>query len=328
MSTRSYTWRGFSATIEVPDSVGRLIRRTSRLGGGTAASGRLIFADPLPQLLIQSRNFEDALQYFRAWFSPVHSGSTARGGKQLGEGPVIGGSDMDEAVDAFPWYHSIELPGGVVTPGIFDHRPLVPHYGLPADLSTQRALDVATFDGFWAFELERRGAEVVAVDIDRLSSLDLPPQLRSAIVADGLDRESGQGFSLAHRALNSKVQRVVSSVYDLDPAALGTFDLVHVADLLLHLERPLDALRHIRSVTRGTALIADVIDLHLKRSDNQLVQYLGGWWSAMWWIPSLDALAQMVLDAGFSRVRLHTVYNLAGVHEHDGLWRAVLIADA
>ena len=53
----------------------------------------------------------------------------------------------------------LHIRGGVVTPGLFDHRPLVPQYGLPESLSGKRALDVATFDGFWAFELERRGAE-------------------------------------------------------------------------------------------------------------------------------------------------------------------------
>ncbi len=41
-----------------------------------------------------------------------------------------------------------------------------------------RALDVATFDGFWAFEMERRGAsEIVAIDLDCADKLDLPPRV-------------------------------------------------------------------------------------------------------------------------------------------------------
>ena len=83
----------------------------------------------------------------------------------------------DDSVAAAPWYHTIELPGGLVTNGVYDHRPLVPHYGLPENLSGRRALDVGTADGFWAFELERRGAEVTALDVERLSELDLPPAL-------------------------------------------------------------------------------------------------------------------------------------------------------
>ena len=51
-----------------------------------------------------------------------------------------------------------------------------------------RALDVGTWDGFWAFEMERRGAEVTALDLDDERDLDWPadrrpdeyPELRAA----------------------------------------------------------------------------------------------------------------------------------------------------
>ena len=49
-----------------------------------------------------------------------------------------------------------------MTEGTFDLRPYVARYGLPTDMTGMRALDVGTWDGFWAFEMERRGAEVVA----------------------------------------------------------------------------------------------------------------------------------------------------------------------
>src|ERR1700683_4686378 len=60
-------------------------------------------------------------------------------------------TSLAEMVQTLPWYHTIELPGGVVTKGAHDHRDVVGRVGLPADLAGRRALDVATFDGFWAF---------------------------------------------------------------------------------------------------------------------------------------------------------------------------------
>jgi len=54
---------------------------------------------------------------------------------------------------------------------------------LPADLSGRRALDVGTFDGFWAFELERRGAEVVAADLERFDEVEWPPPNRERLAA-------------------------------------------------------------------------------------------------------------------------------------------------
>jgi hypothetical protein len=66
-------------------------------------------------------------------------------------------TDLRAAVAANPvWYHSIELAPGLVTPGHIDLRPVARRV-LPERMEG-RALDVGTFDGFWAFELERRGA--------------------------------------------------------------------------------------------------------------------------------------------------------------------------
>ena len=51
--------------------------------------------------------------------------------------------------------------------GWFDLRPFVADYHLPERMDGMRVLDVGTWDGFWAFEFERRGAEVVGLDILR-----------------------------------------------------------------------------------------------------------------------------------------------------------------
>src|SRR3954453_11189468 len=73
------------------------------------------------------------------------------------------------------WYHTIELEPGVVTPGWFDTRSVVPLLPFPESLEGKRCLDVATFDGFWAFEMERRGAsEVHAIDLLDPHSWDWP----------------------------------------------------------------------------------------------------------------------------------------------------------
>ena len=83
---------------------------------------------------------------------------------------------VSERLGEISWYHTQELGPGVVTQGMFDLRPYVERYGIPADLTGLRALDVGTFEGFWAFELERRGAEVVAIDVDSIQDLDWPPR--------------------------------------------------------------------------------------------------------------------------------------------------------
>ena len=311
-----------SLSADVPDSIARTLHhfrnRVRSTGPGAAPSPDgsagnglgLTIARRLPKLHLVRRDPLEAVSFFRG----------AQAATLESQAPPVGLSD---AVGRLFWYHTIELPGGVVTPGLYDHRQLVSHYGLPERLDGQRVLDVATFDGFWAFELERRGADVVAADIAQFSACDFPPPVRQALVDQGLDRDTGLGFKLAHEALGSKVRRIERSIYDLDPADIGTFDLVHVADLLIHLERPLAALRAVRSVTHGTALIADCFDPKLEAG---AVRYMGAWTDVPWWLPSLETLGQMVIDAGFASVELRMVYALASKGEERGHWRASLVA--
>ena len=54
----------------------------------------------------------------------------------------------------------------MVTPGWFDTRAVAPKLPFPERSTGKRCLDIGTFDGFWAFEMERRGAdEVLAIDL-------------------------------------------------------------------------------------------------------------------------------------------------------------------
>src|SRR4051812_19054229 len=150
--------------------------------------------------------------------------------------------DLLETARAHSWYHVLELPDGTTTNGWFDLRPYVGRYGLPDDMTGMRALDIGTWDGFWAFEMERRGATVVALDVDDERRLDYPPRRRPATFSD---RPRGEGFRMAKELLGSSVERVDLSIYDATPEELGTFDLVFCGVVLLHLRDQLLALERI-----------------------------------------------------------------------------------
>ncbi|MFM9850081.1 MAG: class I SAM-dependent methyltransferase [Hyphomicrobiaceae bacterium] len=118
------------------------------------------------------------------------------------------------------WYHAFEVLPGLITPGrhftdaakIFDER-----FQLPADLSDKRALDVGTLDGPYAFELEKRGAIVTALDIQ---SPDF------------------SGFNTAKTVRQSQATYVQGSVYDLDRLAPGPFDIIAFFGVWYHLKNP------------------------------------------------------------------------------------------
>jgi tRNA (mo5U34)-methyltransferase len=234
------------------------------------------------------------------------------------------------------WYHTIELPGGVVTNGHFDTRPTVAKVPLPADLTGMRCLDVGTWDGFWAFEMERRGAaSVTAIDIEDPQRWDWPPQAEFGPAADlrlQYLREFKSGsasFALAKQALNSKVERVDCSIYDLDPEVHGKFDFVFLGSLLLHLRDPIRALDRVRGVCGGEAVFAESIELisSIVRPRTATAR-LEGLDQSWWWQPNAAGFRRMVRSAGFEILEQTGIYFLpiGGSHPKPPLsqaWRSI-----
>ena len=210
---------------------------------------------------------------------------------------------LSTEVDALDWYHTLELAPGVVTPGFHDMRPVMGQIPLPPSLAGKRCLDVGTFDGYWAFEMERRGAdEVVAIDILDPEQWDWPfgsdPRTVAAI---GRRKAGGVGFEIAARALGSRVERRELSVYEADADSLGTFDLIYLGSLLIHLRDPVAALGRLRSLCRGRMVVVDGIDLELSTLlPRRPVAHLDARGRPWWWYPNVAGLRRLVEAGGFT----------------------------
>lgn len=224
-----------------------------------------------------------------------------RNGATAATSPATASDSLRQRVSQIEWYHTLDLGNGVRTPGAFDHAPYLHLYNLPASFAGLRVLDCATFDGYWAFEFERRGAkQVVALDIETVGDIDLPPRRRAELPTATLERPVGAGFKLAKEVLGSSVERAPCNLYDLSPSYRGLFDVVHIGDVLLHLADPLLALQNVRSVTGGYALISDCYWPELLRYEpDTVIEYFGGTGENAWWRPSEAALLAMIEDAGF-----------------------------
>jgi tRNA (mo5U34)-methyltransferase len=228
-------------------------------------------------------------------------------------------SDLAGEVSQYRWYHTLELGPGVVTRGMFDHRPVVDNYLIPKDLSGMRCLDVGTMDGFWAFEMERRGAaEVLALDIDDPNALDWPASLRD-VTEKSLDETKERRFELVKSALSSKVERVLRSVYDLD-TDLGAFDLIFSGDLLLHLKDPVTAVERMRRVCRGSTIICTPI-LPSRLPSRRPIAQLDGIDEFQWWVFSQAGLERLIRAAGFSRVEVGKSFKLPATD--GGKWKGL-----
>jgi tRNA (mo5U34)-methyltransferase len=213
-------------------------------------------------------------------------------------------------VSHFPyWYHRIELPHGVVTPG---WAPLnIDSYGIPDRLDGKRVLDVGAWDGFWTFEALKRGAdEVVAID----DFSDFLGDLKDS------QRKAWETFDLCRSLLGydeKRCRRTEMSVYDISEERLGRFDVVMFFGTLYHLRHPLLALDRISEVCNKEIFVESAIldDFSPYRggighgySGGQVVaefypgrQYADN--NTNWWVPTIRCLLGMLHAAGFTNSR-------------------------
>ncbi len=229
--------------------------------------------------------------------------------------PARGESDTDPLSFDY-WYHTIELPDGRTTPGDYDHRSYLRHYGFPTDLTGQSVLDVGPADGFFAFEFERRGAA-------RVVTLDLDPSKHERRFP-GSKTGHQERFRLLRKMLSSTVEARWGDIYDLSPKDLGLFDLVFCGDLLMHLSDPVRALENLRSVTRGTAVIVTlcqgerflrlyetlsrtVLRVLGSQQDPTCAYFLG---TEIYWLPTRASLLSMTAKAGFRSAKIYSRFLL------------------
>jgi tRNA (mo5U34)-methyltransferase len=136
------------------------------------------------------------------------------------------------------WFHTFALNAehGLYTPGVArDHRYRIPV--LPASFEGLRVLDVGTFDGFYAYLAEHRGAaRVLAVDNEQYVGW-----VRARW---GVTLEGGEGFRAIGALLGSRVEYRRGDALAVTGAD-ERFDVVFCFGILHRVENPLGLLRRL-----------------------------------------------------------------------------------
>ena len=200
------------------------------------------------------------------------------------------------------WWHSgIDLGNGVVTQGMSHPGVnLLPHLQLPADLTGISILDICAWDGFMAFECERRNAaRVVAVD-------SFAWDKRNGDIT-GWHKTGRDGFDLAHEARQSKVEPVTCDVLDLDAAQLGTFDIVLFLGVLYHMRHPLLALERVAPLVAPEGVLILESHTDMTTHTTPLMRFYPGDEvnndATNWWGPNAACIEAMLRDVGFAHVK-------------------------
>ena len=266
----------------------------------------------------------------------------------------LGYGDLSE----YYWYHTIELGNGLVTPGTYDYRYSLPFFQFPLDMSGMDVLDVGAATGFFSFEFEKRGANVVSMEMVSMMELDVFPgedigqtlKKLQGMMHDHSPYDDEQSerlfqektpeeiyflllegpFQICRKILGSSVKRCYSSIYDLSPAKTGVsqFDLIFVGDVLLHTLYPVKALAALAPLCAGTLVIAQALP---QIPDwPPAMSYVGGEKAGedniSWFWPNRSCFEQILKKLGFAHVA--SVGNHTGIMKPGGGYyeRAILHA--
>jgi len=171
-------------------------------------------------------------------------------------------------------------------------------------------LEIGPASGFLTFEMERRGAEVVCVDLPPDHAWDFVPF--AALDADRTAAEHAEhmeymrnGFWFAHRAFGSRAKVYYGSVVTL-PASVGRFDVAVLAAVLLHCRDPLRVIDACAS--RADSLV--IVEMLCDDIEAHAVQRLAPSpqnrdWS-IWWHFSTSFFRNYLAVIGFSRLQITT----------------------
>src|SRR5436309_6595294 len=150
---------------------------------------------------------------------------------------------VDDVADCY-FYHTVELPGyGVIEGRDWDLRGGVDEYLGKVAFEGQRVLEIGPASGFLTFEMEKRGADVVSVEVTEEHGWDFVPYPAAKLEQVFGPRrivmqQLKNSYWFSHAALQSKAKLYYGDVYNL-PAALGQFDIAVMGAVLLHCRDPL-----------------------------------------------------------------------------------------
>jgi tRNA (mo5U34)-methyltransferase len=203
--------------------------------------------------------------------------------------------DLQSRVAAFPWHHSIDLGGGVVTSGnksaalcndeavlVFDR----------VDLSGRSVLDIGAWNGFFSFEAKRRGARrVLATDSYCWSHPDI---------------HGRETFDIARSALGLDIDAREIDVTDLSAETVGEFDVVLYLGVFYH---RYDAIETLAKVARLAKQVL-IVETHLELRDVEVpaMVFFPGRELANdptnWWGPNEHCIEALLRGHGFTEIEI------------------------
>jgi len=202
---------------------------------------------------------------------------------------------IDQITNRHPpsgWFHSFELGNGLFAPGQIKLdvlRRQVEWLHLPEDLTGQSFIDLGSWDGFYAFEAEQRGAaRVLATD---------------SFSWNGMGWSNKQGFLLARDILHSQVEDMDIDIMDVCPERVGQFDVVLFSGMLYHMRDPIKALQNAASVCKKQLIVETAVGMEdVKEPVLAYLPRVHGEEQSNFWRPNPALVNLWLKELGFRKI--------------------------
>ena len=140
------------------------------------------------------------------------------------------------------FYHTVEIPGRGLVRGLWDLRQHVDEYLGGYCFAGKRVLEIGPASGFLTFEMERRGADVVSLEVPDDPGWDFvpfPDDVLQPILTPRRQQMTRvkNSYWFLHHLTHSKARLCYGDSCCI-PNDLGTFDVAVMASVLMHCERP------------------------------------------------------------------------------------------
>ena len=229
-----------------------------------------------------------------------HTRPAARGARADSSPEAI--ERLQREIAARSWYHRIDMGNGLHTPG----RPYDPLWDAiracreGIDYRGRSVLDLASWDGLWAFEAEARGASpVIATDCANLWHGPAHAGMDNLMfVREVLDSRVIPLWNVPPYELTSNLAPIIYS----NPATVGGVDVVQHLGLLYHLRDPMRSLAQARAVLKTGGRL--LLETAVYRSDTCAMFFNRDWKdlyedTSTWWAPTLSCLLEMLRTSLF-----------------------------
>lgn len=206
-------------------------------------------------------------------------------------------ADLAEKVSGLFWWHSINLGGGIVTPGRKTRYEIAGEAEAifaPLSLRERSVADIGAWNGGFTVEAKRRGAA-------RMLSADhytwAHPEFRGK-----------ETFDLVMSRLGIDVETKLVDIQNAAAADLGRWQVVLFLGVFYHLFNPISALQVLAEITEEVLVLETHLDLE-DVAQPAMVFYpdreLGGD-STNWWAPNRAGMEALLRAVGFEKVLYRT----------------------